>query len=814
MIVGSRHTERFERVKTLIQRGLRSTTGILAALFLALILSVGSSAQNVPLKNILAGRAYQVILEDAQVMANFPDADPPKLTDGRLLPAGKNHSSGQEYLLGIQKAGAKGVKGAVIFDLGGMEKVYQANIGAFAYKTSAYSFYQPDLIKISISGDGEQWVEVVQWQNPVPREQQPNGTTWLEISFPDPVETAYVRLDIESFTGTSQFFLDEVEVLGLDQQLAREIEIFRGNLFDAEEPVTVDVLIAGGGTGGTAAAYQAAGAGFKVLVVEPANWIGGQITAQGVSCLDEHNYIESAGGTRSYYLFRESVRQYYRDNYQLSEQALAQANFDPGDGWVSQLCFEPRVGLEVLYQMLNPYLEAGNLRVETRSAVVAVERGEAGKIAKATVQHLDTGETFEVIPKIVIDATELGDIMPLAGIPYTSGMESYAMTREPSAPAAANPDAVQGFTYVFAVEYRPGENHVIPKPDGYEQNKSHYSFRGYTMFSSDNQFGQPFWAYRRIIAAENFAGDAFPNDIAIINWASNDYTGGNIIDAPPEKVEQYLNEAKQLSLGFLYWLQTEAPRDDGGFGYPELKLRPDVLGTEDGLAQFPYIRESRRLDALVKVHEEDIVVKYNPGTRARLWPDSVGIGMYYYVDIHASANTTLRSGSGQRVKPFQIPLRAMLTDNAPNFIAGAKNIGTTHISNGAYRLHPVEWNIGESAGALAAFALRSNVDPLTVGLDRALQIRYQKYLVENGIPIYWFSDVHPDDPWFEAVQFLGQARIINDEPLTFNPGGKITEMAASNWSENAGISLAPNQGETRAEYAQRLYEAVVNAWRL
>ena len=118
---------------------------------------------------------------------------------------------------------------------------------------------------------------------------------------------------------------------------------------------------------------------------------------------------------------------------------------------------------------------------------------------------------------------------------------------------------------------------------------------------------------------------------------------------------------------------------------------------------------------MVKIHEEDIVVKYNPGTRARLWPDSVGIGMYYYVDIHASANTTLRSGSGQRVKPFQIPLRAMLTDNAPNFIAGAKNIGTTHISNGAYRLHPVEWNIGESAGALAAFALRSNVDPLTVG---------------------------------------------------------------------------------------------------
>ena len=287
-----------------------------------------------------------------------------------------------------------------------------------------------------------------------------------------------------------------------------------------------------------------------------------------------------------------------------------------------------------------------------------------------------------------------------------------------------------------------------------------------------------------------------------------------ISSTPPEKVEQYLNEAKQLSLGFLYWLQTEAPRDDGGFGYPELKLRPDVLGTEDGLAQFPYIRESRRLDALVKVHEEDIVVKYNPGSRARLWPDSVGIGLYYYIDIHASANTSLRPGSGQRVKPFQIPLRAMLTENAPNFIAGAKNIGTTHITNGAFRLHPVEWNVGESAGALAAYALASNTDPLTVALDSALQTRFQKYLVERGIPIYWFSDVHPDDPWFEAVQFLGQMRIIDDEPLTFKPNNRMTDSAASNWAKNSGVTVIPQPGETRGEYVQRFYEAVLRSWRL
>ncbi|HHX01968.1 MAG TPA: FAD-dependent oxidoreductase [Firmicutes bacterium] len=768
--------------------------------------------ESVPLRNLVAGRPYTIDPEGDQIYANFPDADPPKLTDGKLLPVGTAYTSGHDYLIAIRRPGAVGVEAGIIFALGGMEKVSQVNVGTYAHHMSTYSFYYPDMIRISVSADGEDWTEVMQWRTPIARNEQENGSRWFKIPLPFPVEAAFVRLDFESLPGTSLFFLDEIEILGPNFNAPRDTETIDGELFGSDVPIAVDVLVAGGGTGGTSAAYQAARAGFTVLVIEPTHWIGGQITAQGVSCLDEHGYIEKSGGTRSYYAFREGVRNYYKDNFQLSSKGMNMSPFNPGGGVA--LAFEPRVGLEILYQMLNPYLEAGNLRIETRSAVVSVERDENNRISAAAVRHLDTGETFTVQPKIVIDATELGDIMPLAGIPYTSGMESFAETGEPSAPEAGNQEAVQGFTYTFALEYRPGENHVIPKPEGYEENKRYYSYRGYTMFTSDNQFGRPLWEYRRIIAADNFDDEAYPYDITIINWAANDYTGGNIIDAPPEKVEQYLNEAKQLSLGLVYWLQTEAPRDEGGYGYPELMLRPDVLGSEDGLSQFPYIRESRRLDALVKIHEEDIVVKYNPGTRARLWPDSVGIGMYYYVDIHASANTTLRPGSGQRVRPFQVPLRAMLTGNAPNFVAGAKNIGMTHISNGAYRLHPVEWNIGESAGALAAFALSHNIDPLQVGFDRQLQIRFQKYLVNNGIPVYWFNDVHPTDAWFEAVQFLGQMRIIDDEALAFNPNNRITESTASKWSENAGVTVTPKQGETRAEYAQRLYEEVVRVWRL
>src|SRR5208283_1342662 len=90
---------------------------------------------------------------------------------------------------------------------------------------------------------------------------------------------------------------------------------------------------------------------------------------------------------------------------------------------------------------------------------------------------------------------------------------------------------------------------------------------------------------------------------------------------------------KFLSLGFLYWLQTELQRDDGGKGYPELKLRSDILGTVDGVSKYPYIRESRRIKARYTIVESDVTAEANTGCRAKFFQDSLGIGLYP-VDIH------------------------------------------------------------------------------------------------------------------------------------------------------------------------------------
>ena len=175
-----------------------------------------------------------------------------------------------------------------------------------------------------------------------------------------------------------------------------------------------------------------------------------------------------------------------------------------------------------------------------------------------------------------------------------------------------------------------------------------------------------------------------------------------------------------------------------------MRLRGDVVGTEDGLAKRPYVRESRRIKAVTTILEQHcgsdarraVLGAGAAGARplALEYPDSIGIGSYR-IDLHP------RSAGDNYIDvaslPFQIPLGALLPVRMENLIPACKNIGTTHITNGCYRLHPVEWNIGESAGALVAFALARRVRPHAVREAPVLLGEYQKRLVEQGVELRW-----------------------------------------------------------------------------
>ena len=530
------------------------------------------------------------------------------------------------------------------------------------------------------------------------------------------------------------------------------------------DDVACDVLVVGGGTGGVAAALAAARAGRTVCLTEETDWIGGQLTAQGVSALDEHEHIERFGGTRTYYALREAIRDHYR---RLSPALAPQSRPNPGNCWVTRLAFEPRVALGVLESWVEPLVATGRLRIFRRTKVASAETA-GDRITRLLAVHLDDRRCLAFRPRLIIDATEWGDVLPLAGAEYMVGAESRAQTGEPHAqPHEPKGRCVQSFTYTFVLERTPdGSRHVIPRPDKYEHYRDGqpYALRifvhggeiygeetrwlDYQVFERAAGTKGGLWTYRRLIDRTLFPG-VHDADLSLINWPGNDYRDASILDRSPLEQARALQDAKRVSLGFLHWLQSEVPRPDGARGVPELRPRPDVLGTGDGLSQFPYIREGRRLRALTTVREHDVSAAHQPGARARHFADSVGVG-WYPIDIHQAGPDDV--GVSCRTRPFQIPMGALIPVRVRNLLAGAKNLGVTHITNGCYRLHPVEWNTGEAAGALAAFALETKRDPAEVWQDPVARVELQRRLATAGVPLCWFTDVGVEHPAFAALQ--------------------------------------------------------------
>jgi FAD dependent oxidoreductase len=517
----------------------------------------------------------------------------------------------------------------------------------------------------------------------------------------------------------------------------------------AAHTIACDVLVVGGGTGGVAAALAAARRGRRVHLTEETDWIGGQLTAQGVSALDEHDHIERFGGTASYYGLRNAIREHYRPH---AGAAGKRVDFNPGNSWVTRLAFEPKVAVTAMMAMLQPHIDAGRLTLHLRSKPAAAQV-EGDRIISVTAVDLEHAGAVRFCPGVVLDATELGDLLPLVGAQYSSGAETVAETGEPHAqPTEPKPHCVQSFTYVLGVARRPlGEHHVIARPARYDFFRAAQPFSlrievhggeiygeesgwlSYKVFETMPGTKGGLWSYRRLIDSAQF-GPNHSTELSIFNWPGNDYRESSIIDRPACAVAAALQDAKRASLGFLHWVQTKAPAEGDRLGAPELRLQPDIMGTTDGVAKFPYIREARRIKALRTIVEQDVSTDFQNGPTAARFEDSVGVG-WYPIDIHRAGPEDV--GISCRTRPFQIPLGALIPVRLCNLIAAAKNIGTTHITNGCYRLHPIEWNIGEAAGALAAFSLDQGETPAVVHGDAGLRLAFQRSLVADGVPLDW-----------------------------------------------------------------------------
>ncbi|MBC8143517.1 MAG: FAD-dependent oxidoreductase, partial [Armatimonadetes bacterium] len=438
----------------------------------------------------------------------------------------------------------------------------------------------------------------------------------------------------------------------LDPQYRRVVQ---GDALPSDASPTCDVLILGGGTGAIAAANAVARQSLSVIIVEPTDTLGGQFTAQLVAAPDENSYIEQRGGcaTDAYRDLRERVRE-------LSAAlpgAKSGAAKNIGAGWVSRVCAPPELWATAIEEIIEK--RSGNQgikRVYRRHQIRAVAKLANGLVNYVDIINLDTGKLTRIGARYVIDATEDGQPLHLAGCETSIGQEGRGEFNEQHAPETPRPDWVQSFTYCFLLRWQdnPANRVLVGRPAEYEYFQSLgeytldyvYSERGtvgYKVLTRVEGAGGSFWTYRRLLAANSFTGKKSPDgDIALMNWRGNDFHEESYLGKPPEEQARVLNRGQQFAQGFCYWLQNECPRDDGqGVGYPEMQLVTGegaqlVAGVgADGYAAHPYVRESRRLQAKVMLTENDLTAPESDadakwGTE---FADSVGCALYA-VDIH------------------------------------------------------------------------------------------------------------------------------------------------------------------------------------
>ncbi|MBC7188281.1 MAG: FAD-dependent oxidoreductase [Calditrichaeota bacterium] len=490
----------------------------------------------------------------------------------------------------------------------------------------------------------------------------------------------------------------------------------------------VDVLVVGASTGGVCAAIQAARLGVQVALVEETPWLGGMLTAAGVSAVDGNHLLPSG-------LWGE-FRQHLYDHYG-GPQAVA-------TGWVSNTLFEPRVGEAIFRRMV-----AGEPNIDVTHGYwpvrVLTRRGRVHGVQFENCR----GELLTVRATITIDATEYGDVLAGAGCSYDLGRDARAQTEEPGAPESPDP-FIQDLTYVAILkDYGHGQDCGVGRPRGYDERL----YAGTCRELGGQGTGAP--DCDRMLSYGRLPGNKF-----MINWPvhGNDcYL--NVVELPRAMRRRLLQQAKRTTLGWIHFVQKH-------LGWRHLGLADDEFPTRDRLPFIPYNREARRLRGVVRLTTLDLVDPYKQARRP-LFKTGIAVGNYPLDHHHARCPVRIEEAFPE-IPAFTVPYGCLVPAEVEGLLVAEKTISVTHLVNGCTRLQPVVMLVGQAAGAAAALCVLRQCQPRQLAV-RALQetlLRYDCYLMP-------FTDCPRENPLFEAVQRVGVCGLMRGLP---KPSGWANQM--------------------------------------
>ena len=497
-------------------------------------------------------------------------------------------------------------------------------------------------------------------------------------------------------------------------------------LSNAQKAIKIDVLIIGGGTGGTAAGIQSARSGARTLIIESTPWLGGMITAAGVSATDGNHRLPSGIWNE----FRSALYKVYG-----SPKAVE-------TGWVSNTQFEPHKGDSIFKAIAAA---EKNLQVLFNHSFVSLKK-VGSKVTSVTIKNKKTGELKLIQPKIVIDATELGDIIAAAKLPYDVGMESGAITGEKVGITKTN-RIIQDLTYVAILkDYGDGKDCTITKPAGYTPSEFDASNTDYYKNKSRKA--------PSVDAKKMLEYGKLPNGKYMLNWPNygNDIYL-NLVELNEAQREKELVKAKEQTRRFIYFIQKD-------LGFKNLGLADDEFPTADRLALIPYHREGRRVKGLVRFTMRHIAEPFTYGDP--LYRTGIAVGDYP-IDHHHKKNLSAPQHlEFYPVPSFNVPLGALIPQGADNIIISEKAISVSNVANGTTRLQPCVLLTGQAAGALAALSIKAQSNPKNIPVRLV-----QNELLKAKAYIMPYIDVLPDHPHFEAVQKIGATGILRGTGIPY-----------------------------------------------
>lgn len=480
---------------------------------------------------------------------------------------------------------------------------------------------------------------------------------------------------------------------------------------------STDIVIIQASTGGTAAAIQAARDGAQVVLIDPHTWLGGMLTAAGVSGTDGNHQLPSGIWGE----FRDSLVKRYG-----SLESLA-------TGWVSNTLFEPSIGNEIFQNMC---MQLPNLKI--------IHNAQWQKVYKEgddwIVTLIKNNKEEKIKSKIVIDATDMGDVAAQAGIGYDIGMDARSKTGEAIA-LDTSVNIIQDFTLAAILKDYKKDAPIIQKPINYSKD---------TYLCSCDTFNCTIKAHP---CSTMLSYGKLPNNKYMINWPifGNDYYS-NIIELSNAEREKIIDKAKEHTMGFLYYIQQE-------LGFKNLGIADDEFPTEDKLPFIPYYREGRRIHGLTQMNMNHAEKPFDQ--KDALYRTGIAVGDYP-IDHHHGKNAKVPKLDYVPIPSFNIPIGSLIPAKVDNFLMADKSISVTNIMNGATRLQPVVLQMGQAAGAIAAMSIR---DKKTVHKISIRQI--QNHLLHQKVYLMPYIDVSRSDTAFEAIQRIGATGILRGKGIPY-----------------------------------------------